>query len=139
MVRMFPGHRGLAAAVVAAIAAAGVFVAAPPAQARTRWFISDGNDKCFGKSRSFKPGTRILLADWNANGEEEMCIGVAPNRRIFYIQPTSSAWKEVPGGGRADDMINWMDGPKYGDGGLKRMFTVFVANPHDHYFTWWNN
>ena len=123
--------RGLAALT---LLTGGLLATAPaPAQAaEPPWIITDGDYTCFGKTGRFKPNTRVLLADWNRNGKKEMCIGVAPDRSIWYIQPASKDWKEVPGGGAADNMLDWMLGPS-----LQFMFTVFVADPHAHYFTWW--
>ncbi|MEU4424473.1 hypothetical protein AB0F81_27960 [Actinoplanes sp. NPDC024001] len=114
---------------------AGGLLAASPAQAaEPPYRITDGDYTCFGKTGRFKPGTRVLLADWNQNGKKEMCVGVAPDRTIWYIQPTSADWKQVPGGGRADDMIHWWTAS-----GAKRVISVWVANPRAHYYTWWNS
>jgi hypothetical protein len=132
---MVYSRRLLATLVTAVVTAAGILAAAPPAAAAdARWRITrDGNFSCFGKPGKFKPGTRVLQGDWNGNGLKEMCIGVAPDRSIWYIQPTSADWKEIPpGNGAADDMVDWL----MVNGSWRY---IFVRVGSEQYMTYWND
>jgi hypothetical protein len=77
----------------------------------------------------FKEGTTINRVDWDGNGTVDECFGIAPNRTIWHEWATSNGWVQMPGNGRADDML-----PPQWPGAGKRRVVVYVANPRSHWF-----
>jgi hypothetical protein len=117
------------------IAGAVLFAASPAAAARP-YKITDGTDRCFTYEGVFIPQTRILMPDWDGNGDDvDECFGVAPDRTIWHTWRGAGDWFRVPGDGRADDMIEVFWSPGAGDS-ERYNIVVYVREPRSHYYTW---
>lgn len=73
-----------------------------------RVYVSASNFRypCFGYTGSFKGGTHILKVDWQTDGTDDECFGIAPDRSIWHAWRNSGAWQAMPHGGRADDTFS---------------------------------
>jgi len=49
-------------------------------------------------------GSFLLETRWDDGSEE--CFTISPTRRILHTWPNSGGWYEMPGNGRADDVVN---------------------------------
>lgn len=60
--------------------------------------------QCFGREGIFKGDSNILIVDWDRDGRDDECFGIAPNRVIYHAWENSVGWDPMPNNGRADDM-----------------------------------
>ncbi|MFF9815146.1 hypothetical protein [Streptomyces sp. NPDC014006] len=86
----------------------------------------------WGHTGYYKCGTDLKAGyvDWNRDGHTDEVFVVAANRTIWHTWKNAGGWKEMPGNGRADDMM----GPN-GTGDPRRCVIVYV-NKGYHY---WQN
>ncbi|MEU0822966.1 hypothetical protein [Streptomyces mirabilis] len=80
----------------------------------------------------YKCGTEVTkgYVDWNNDGHTDEVFVIAPDRTIWHTWKNAGGWKEMPGNGRADNML----GPN-GTGDPRRCIVVYV-NRGFHY---WQN
>ena len=64
---------------------------------------ADGRVNCFGYVGVFKPGTSVMVVNWNTSTLDE-CFGVSADRTIWHTWPGAGGWTRMPGNGRADDV-----------------------------------
>ncbi|MGW2523024.1 hypothetical protein ACWC09_39795 [Streptomyces sp. NPDC001617] len=115
-------RKATAGAVAATLCLGGIVASAGSAQA------SSCTIKKWHYTGSYKCGTTVLSADWTGNGSVDEVFVVAPNRHIWHVWKNAGGWKEMPGGGRADNM----SGYTFWDG-VERCVTVRV-NSSPHYY-----
>ncbi|MCI3273631.1 hypothetical protein [Streptomyces cylindrosporus] len=115
-------RKAAAGAAAATLCLTGVVASAGSAQASsctiTKWHYT-GTYKC---------GTKVLSADWTANGSVDEVFVIAPNRHIWHVWKNAGGWKEMPGGGRADNTTGYT----FWDG-IERCVIVYV-NSAPHYY-----
>jgi hypothetical protein len=59
--------------------------------------------QCFGREGVIKGDSKVLIVDWNKDGRDDECFGIAPNRAIYHAWPSSVGWDPMPNNGLADD------------------------------------
>ncbi|UQA97305.1 hypothetical protein [Streptomyces halobius] len=117
---------GTAAAVVGLVAAVAPASSASAAQAArcpvTAW----------GHTGYYKCGTDLKAGyvDWNRDGRVDEVFVIAPDRTIWHTWAAAGGWKEMPGNGRADNMLGAAE-----TGAPTRCVIVYV-NKGYHY---WQN
>lgn len=80
-----------------------------------------------------KCNTTASWVDWNVDGKTDEVFVVAPNRTIWHTWKAASGWQELPGKGRADDML----GPgQVGAGIRSRCIIVLVTKMS---YPYWQN
>jgi hypothetical protein len=86
----------------------------------------------WGHTGYYKCGTDLKAGyvDWNRDGHDDEVFVIAPDRTIWHTWAAAGGWKEMPGGGRADDML----GPQ--ETGAPRRCVVVYVNKGFHY---WQN
>jgi len=113
----------------AAPAGSGAAGAAPSGDVGPAGGISvlDYDAWCFGYNGTFKSGSVVRAADWTGDGVADECFGIAPNRTVWHAWPGSGGWREMPNGGRADNVagVLWLAG--------RRTVRVYVASPSSYY------
>ncbi|MEV6550034.1 hypothetical protein AB0M57_15195 [Streptomyces sp. NPDC051597] len=74
-----------------------------------------------GYRGSYESGTEPSGFDWDRDGRTDEVVVIAPDRTIRYAGKAAGGWKEMPGNGRADNML----GPN-GAGDPRRCIVVYV-------------
>lgn len=76
---------------------------------------ADGRVNCFGYVGIFKPGTSVMVVNWDTSTLDE-CFGVSADRTIWHTWPGAGGWVRMPGNGRADDIntvvVEWVNGTR---------------------------
>ncbi|MCF1592250.1 hypothetical protein [Streptomyces muensis] len=123
---------GLAGTALPAASAAAV----EPAAAAARCSV-----KAWGHQGHYKCGTDLKAGyiDWNRDGRTDEVFVIAPNRTIWHTWKNAGGWKEMPGSGRADDMLG-----ANGTGDPRRCVVVYVNRGYHywqncHYNGKWHN
>ena len=64
---------------------------------------ADGRVNCFGYVGIFKPGSSVMVVNWDTSTLNE-CFGVTTDRTIWHTWPGAGGWTRMPGNGRGDDI-----------------------------------
>ncbi|MGB8944246.1 MAG: hypothetical protein WCD21_29050 [Streptomyces sp.] len=72
-----------------------------------------------------------LDVDWDGNGSRDETFVIGTNRGIYHIWANAGGWKEMPGGGRADQIWGVGKGPGYRCVGVWAGNTVYANVFHD--------
>ncbi len=112
--------------LVIAVGALAVGAVLSPAPASASGVISPAyyQATCFGAWGNFIGPSGVLPVDWNADGLTDECFGIGTNRGIYHEWRTSNGWKEMPNGGRADDMVGYVS---YANGGKTVIVNVLKS------------
>lgn len=89
---------------------------------------ANGQVNCFGYVGIFKPGTHVVVINWDSTPLNE-CFGVTTDRTIWHTWQGAGAWTRMPGNGHADDVVSMA--PENPDGG--RLVVVYVAGSPTHW------
>ncbi|MFD6958830.1 hypothetical protein [Streptomyces venezuelae] len=74
---------------------------------------------------------RAGYVDWNRDRKTDEVFVIGPNRKIYHTWAAAGGWKEMPGGGRADDMLGASE-----TGNPSRRCVIVYVNRGFHY---WQN
>ncbi|MCC3655027.1 hypothetical protein LIX60_26870 [Streptomyces sp. S07_1.15] len=123
-----------AATALAAMATlAGTAQAAPAATGAPSAAAARCPVTAWGHQGYYKCGTDLKAGyvDWNEDGRTDEVFVIAPNRTIWHTWKNAGGWREMPGNGRADNMLG-----HNGTGDRRRCIVVYVNNADYHY---WQN
>ncbi|WP_069173658.1 hypothetical protein [Streptomyces griseus] len=87
--------------------------------------------KAWGYRGHYRCGTDLKAGyiDWNRDGRTDEVFVIAPNRHIWHTWKNAGGWKEMPGNGRADDMVG-----DNGTGSPRRCVIVYVIKKGYRYY-----
>ncbi|MEU7577609.1 hypothetical protein AB0B50_08400 [Streptomyces sp. NPDC041068] len=63
--------------------------------------------KRWNHTGKYKCGTRVMDAHWDSSAGYDETFVIAPDRTIWHIWARSGGWKQMPNGGRADNMAGY--------------------------------
>lgn len=112
-------HRSWRAGAIAVGVVLATLFAVTPAASADGASAASYEAECFGYTGTFRDGTIMYIRHWPSGGDE--CFGIAPDRTIWHAWPNSGGWKEMPGNGRADELLEF---PEYADARVVKVRVV---------------